>query len=158
MKKLVVLLLWATLCFAATGQKKAVLLPEIIGPVHSPGTVFCSSAVDLSLYGYVEEEYFLKGNARRFDFDFNTGMAKISETTFPFKTRMIVRRPQLEQKFNGTVLVEWLNVSNLFDLDSDWWQLHDYLMRCGYVWVGISAQKAGIHSQKGLKSWNSCQF
>lgn len=158
MKKFVVLLLLAILYCAANGQQKAVASPEIIGPVHLPGTVFCSSAVDLSPYGYVEEEYFLKGNAHRFDLDFNTGLAKISETTFPYKTRIIVRRPQHSQKFNGTVLVEWLNVSNMFDLDSDWWQLHDYLMRSGYIWVGVSAQRAGIHSQKGLKKWSLIRY
>jgi hypothetical protein len=69
-----------------------------------------------------------------------------------------VRRPQVSEKFNGTVVVEWLNVSNSLDLDPAWYHLHEYLMRSGYVWVGVSAQKDGIHSQTSLRDWNPARY
>ncbi len=46
--------------------------------------------------------------------------------------------------FNGTVVVEWLNVSGGGDGSPDWFFLHRHLMREGVAWVGVSAQKAGI--------------
>ena len=34
-----------------------------------------------------------------------------------FKSRLLVRRPKESSKFNGTVIVEWLNVSGGVDAD-----------------------------------------
>ena len=49
------------------------------------------------------------------------------------------------------MLVEWLNVTATFDLDTSWGGSHDSdLMREGYAWVGVSAQRVGIDF---LKSW-----
>jgi len=41
-------------------------------------------------------------------------------------------------------MVEWLNVSAGFDSGPDWGMTHTELMRSGYAWVGISAQKVGV--------------
>jgi len=64
----------------------------------------------------------------------------------PFKTRIVVYRPEDPSRFNGTVVVEWLNVSGGLDACPDWLFLHRHLMRQGAAWVGVSAQKAGIDS------------
>jgi Alpha/beta hydrolase domain len=42
------------------------------------------------------------------------------------------------------VVVEWLNVSGGGDGSPDWFFLHRHVMREGWAWVGVSAQKAGI--------------
>jgi len=55
-----------------------------------------------------------------------------------------VRRPEDPARFNGTLVVEWLNVSGGLDAAPDWLFLHRHLMREGAAWVGVSAQKAGI--------------
>jgi hypothetical protein len=55
-----------------------------------------------------------------------------------------VSRPADPARFNGTVLVEWFNVSGGIDAGPDWMFLHRHLTREGAVWVGVSAQKAGI--------------
>ena len=69
------------------------------------------------------------------------------------KTRVMVRRPtSAASKFNGTVVVEWINVTPGRDLDIDWLQAHDYWMRTGYAWVGVSAQRVGVEA---LKVWNA---
>lgn len=180
MKKYFTLLLTITLFYSTSGQNNAVTDPIVTGPINGPGSLFCASVIDLSPYGYIEEEYFLEGKARRYDFKINTdnanpfdplypgsffnylngipGTATPFDMLFPYRTRIIVRRPQASEKFNGTVVVEWLNVSSMYDVDSDWWQLHDILMRSGYIWVGVSAQRAGIHSPTGLRKWNPKRY
>ena len=65
---------------------------------------------------------------------------------------MIVRRPSDARNFNGTVVVEWLNVTAQFDTSPDWEYSRVELMRKGYVWVGISAQFIGVDGPvAGLK-------
>jgi endonuclease YncB( thermonuclease family) len=55
--------------------------------------------------------------------------------TAPFKSRIVVLRPEAEGDFNGTVLVEWFNVSGGVDASPDWTQMHTELVREGYAWV-----------------------
>jgi hypothetical protein len=57
---------------------------------------------------------------------------------------MLVRRPSDPQRFSGTVVVEWNNVSAGIDASPDWILLHRHLVAQGHAWVGVSAQKAGI--------------
>ena len=46
-------------------------------------------------------------------------------------------------KFNGTVVVEWMNVSG-GESAPDWDYLNPMLMRDGYAYVGVSAQVLGV--------------
>ena len=48
------------------------------------------------------------------------------------------------RSFNGTVVVEWLNVSGGLDAAPDWTTAHTELIREGYAWVGVSAQLVGV--------------
>jgi hypothetical protein len=68
--------------------------------------------------------------------------------TQPFTTRVVVYRPIDPTKFNGTVIVEWLNVSGGLDADPDWTQTHNELIRDGFAWVGVSAQSTGVNQLK----------
>ncbi len=47
-------------------------------------------------------------------------------------------------KFNGTVLVEWLNVSGGIDAPAVWFMAHREIVREGYAYVAVSAQKVGV--------------
>ncbi len=44
------------------------------------------------------------------------------------------------------MIAEWINVSNNWDQEVDWFQTHEHLLQEGYAWVGVSAQRAGLHS------------
>ncbi|MBM4265972.1 MAG: hypothetical protein FJ144_05065 [Deltaproteobacteria bacterium] len=61
-----------------------------------------------------------------------------------YKTRILVYRPIDPVDFNGTVFVEWLNVSGGLDAAPDWITGHTEIIRRGAVWVGVSAQLIGI--------------
>ncbi len=65
-----------------------------------------------------------------------------------FRTRLLVRRPVDPAAFNGTVVVEWDNVSAGFDTGPTWTAAIDELLRRGYAYVGVSAQKVGVEQMK----------
>ncbi len=117
------------------------------GPI--PGDPFLLvGARDLGAAGYVREEWFLASTATAYTLrgerseDGQWRVARAARA--PFRTRIVVFRPHDPTAFNGTVVVEWLNVSGGLDAAPDWLFLHRHLMREGAAWVGVSAQKAGI--------------
>lgn len=55
-----------------------------------------------------------------------------------------MNRPADPARFNGTVVVEWLNVSGGLDAAPEWIYAHNELIREGYAWVGVSAQATGV--------------
>jgi len=103
---------------------------------------------DIGLLGYVADEFFIKGTARSYKFseppslDGEWHVAPLQ--TAPYVTRLVVARPQDNRKFNGTVVVEWLNVGGGRDVPSHWIAAHRELTRKGYGYVAVSAQKGGI--------------
>lgn len=105
-------------------------------------------------YGYEEQEYFLTGTARAFDPTGPLGAdgrwSVAPSSTAPYKTRIVVRRPTNPAQFNGTVVVEWLNVTAGFDTSPDWAFERTEVMRRGFVWVGVSAQYVGVEGTGGI--------
>ena len=158
MKKFFFLLLTIMWYITASGQNNTVPVPVVSGPITGPGSIFSASLADLKQFGYIEQEYFLEGEAHPYDFKTKSGVATPVDTLYPYKTRIIVRRPVSPEKFNGTVVVEWLNVASKFDVDHNWYLLQDHLIRSGYAWVGVSVEQAGIHSSKGLRKWNPARY
>ncbi len=116
-------------------------------PVLSETYPFFSTWHDLAANGYVEEEFYLSGVA---DAYLTTGAKLASDV--PYRTRMIVRRPVSQVAFNGTVLVEWQNVTAGYDLDALWNRRH---LREGYAWVGVSAQRVGVNQ---LRGWSPTRY
>jgi hypothetical protein len=127
---------------------------------------FFSPYADLSDYGYIQEEFFIEGLASNYNTP--TGATgSILSSGHPYKTRIVVRRPVSPRDFNGTVLLEWQNVTAGYDLDAHWisWK---HFMRAGYVWVGVSAQRVGVHGvdpvppsttpNQGLKAWSPVRY
>ena len=121
-----------------------------------PGTTaFAATPDDLSAYGYVEEEYYVTGTANRYRIVDPLRDAQLVDGGHPYTTRMIMRRPADPAKFNGTLAVEWYNVTTGQDIDFDWAASHEYLMRNGYAAVSLSAQLVGVDR---LKSWSPARY
>lgn len=100
-------------------------------------------------YGYTEQEYFLSGDAKAYAANgtlATDGRWDVSakDMTAPYKTRVVVRRPADAADFNGTLVVEWLNVSAGRDSDPDFGFLADELLPKGYAYASVSAQKIGV--------------
>lgn len=100
-------------------------------------------------YDYTEEEFFLTGDATSYaangtlTTDGRWDVAATDETA-PYTTRVVVRRPKDAADFNGTLVVEWLNVSAGRDSDPDFGFLADELLSNGYAYASVSAQKMGV--------------
>jgi hypothetical protein len=134
----------------APARSRAVGSPTITGPVTGgagkPDLV--TTSFDLARVGYVGEEYFLSGTATAYSspkpltVDGRWDVRPAS--TAPYETRIVVYRPSDPKKFDGTVMVEWLNVSAGFDSPPDWLAGHLAIIRDGAAWVGVSAQSVGV--------------
>lgn len=125
-------------------------------------------AFDLKAKGYVVEEFFLAGTAQSYKL---AGEATVDgrwqalpAETAPYATRIVVVRPMDGRRFNGTVAVEWLNVTGGLDAAPDWSYTHRELLRSGYAYVGVSAQRVGVEggsrfgSGGALKSANPARY
>jgi hypothetical protein len=127
-----------------------VAAPSVQGPITTGAgnVVLAAPKFDLSTVGYVEEEFFISGDATSFTTD--DPLTEDGEWTVrpdasaPYTSRVVVRRPASADAFSGTVVVEWLNVSGGLDADPDWTYTHAQIIRSGAAWVGVSAQRAGI--------------
>lgn len=124
--------------------------PLIEGPIAgNPYLAAPLPRASFDAHQYVQEEFFITGTARNFTLDGplpEDGRADARPgNTAPYRTRLLVRRPANEDRFNGTVVVEWFNVSALSDGAPEFTYLHRHLLREGYAWVGVSAQKAGLY-------------
>jgi Alpha/beta hydrolase domain len=110
------------------------------------------TAFDPAVVGYEQSEVFLQGMASAYQPTAplgTDGKYSVAEAgSAQYTTRAVVMRPIDPSRFNGTVVVEWLNVSGGVDAAADWMQSHNELIREGFAWVGVSAQKVGVDALK----------
>lgn len=130
-------------------------------PAGTHGYPFPNTMEALAESGYLQEDVFLEGTARSFVptsawANVKNGQWDAAPTgpTAPYAIRLLIRRPADSAKFNGTVLVEWLNVSAGYDSDS-FDSFGKPFMRDGYAYVGVSAQAGGINH---LKKWDGARY
>ena len=156
--------LWAT---PASAAGPPVPVPNVVGPipVTEDSYPFLATDIDLSKYGYVEEEYFIDGDAYTYDLapvnDPSIAATRVEsggpnlDGTYPFKTRIVVRRPLNPSDSNGTVVAEWYNVTAFRDIEWNWFGDPEFMLKNGYTFVGISAQKTGAD---GLKAFDAARY
>jgi hypothetical protein len=149
---------WTAFCLMGTALASAVVFasaagavePTVQGPI--PGHV----ALNLGQFkvedlGYVVEEFFISGTADSYSVKSLPSDGRwVAEksATAPYATRLVVVRPASAARFNGTAVVEWLNVSLGADTPADWYMVHRELIRDGYTYIGVSAQKVGVDGGK----------
>lgn len=99
-------------------------------------------------FGYVEEEYFIAGDARAYEavgtWETDGRWDVREDTTAPYVTRIVVRRPSDPGAFDGTAIVEWHNVSSGLDSNPDFALAHEEALAHGSAWIGVSAQRVGV--------------
>ena len=147
--------------------------PTVTGSVPSAGTpgnathdyIFLSTPMDLQKAGYVEQEYFISGAARRYAIPEKPGEPK-QLGTVPYRTRIVVRRPRDASRFSGVVVVDWQNVTAGCDIDIEWAQAGAFFIRAGWAWVGASVQRVGVHgfdppnplAGRALRQWSPHRY
>lgn len=156
----------ATVTLTPTARA-AVAVPSVIGPIGADdgqGKPFQYQAYELTGLGYAEEEFFVSGTAR----DLNGNEA-------PYTTRILVYRPLDKRAFNGTMVLEWDNVTQQFGIPFVWNWLHPMVFRDGYAYAFVAAQKAeqcsatvptgnvalpdtGVCNPQQLKGWDPVRY
>jgi hypothetical protein len=131
----------AGLGVTASGPSQAeVPAPTLTAPPDGLyGHALWDSYYQLEPFGYEEEEYLVSGTA-----------VDAAGTPAAYTTRMIVTRPSDPADFNGTVLLDWVNVTAQFENAVDTMLAREMLMREGFAYVHVSAQAAGICCFPGL--------
>ena len=124
--------------------------PTVSGPVTGgDGIQALGIGYDFDAVGYEFEEFFVEGDAVGYEKIGHlprNGKWRVKETaSAPFKTRMIVIRPNDPGDFSGTVVVEWLNVTGGVDAGPTMINAHNQILRSGAAWVGVTAQAVGIN-------------
>lgn len=177
----IVILLFTVLIFTLTACNKEEPISEnpvqvadgattrggflVTGPQNGGqhGWAFGSYAGDIGEFGYIEEEYFIEGTAQHYE-----PIGKLSDdgkwtlqavSTAPYKTRFIVRRPTDPTKFNGTVVLEWANVSGGYEMS---FMDSPGLYKEGFAYVAVSTQMNGLYgfeeNPQGLIVWDSERY
>jgi hypothetical protein len=140
---------------AIAGPASTVGSVRVEGPVTGgkQGRPFATSAVDLKPYGYSESEYFVSGQAHPFAPAPGTTLGVDGRWTVtagaavPYKTRILVRKPPAA-KFNGTVIVEFMQEYYGTERDTNYRWNAETILRQGFGWVGVSLHHEGINSAK----------
>ncbi len=111
-------------------------------------------AFDIADVGYAAEEFFISGTASSYRSATELGAdgqwTVTPSDTADFTTRIVVLTPIDRTRFNGTVLVEWLNVSGGIDAPAVWMMAHREMLRAGYGYVAVSAQRVGVEGGDNL--------
>jgi hypothetical protein len=119
-----------------------------IGPEIEGTPSLFSVGFDLASVGYAVREHLVSGAASAYSatepFEPH-GRWQVEESgSAEFATRLVVYCPDDPARGNGTVVLEWLNVTGGLDVPALWMMTHRHLIRGGYTWVGVSVQRVGI--------------
>jgi hypothetical protein len=125
--------------------------------INVPGTTpLSATAVDLAAAGYTAREFYAAGLANRYTgANANTlTTASLLDSGNPYRTRVMVRYPARD-KFNGTLAVEWANVTIGVDFEFATAEASEYLLRKGYAVAIVSAQRDGVER---AKTWSPQRY
>jgi hypothetical protein len=116
--------------------------------------------INLASYGYVEREFEMSGTTNIYRQNGIWGSngkwgVSVAQNNVPYTTRLLVRYPTNPLKFNGTVVVEWLNDTTGGDQDPVWSEIYNQVLSQGYAYVGVTAQTEGMNE---LKAWDSQRY
>jgi len=128
----------------------AVTIAQFVGPLAVTAESYPQLAaertqtpVDLSPYGYVEEEYLISGTANVYDWA-TDGSVSVVSSGAPYTTRILVRKPADPGRFSGDVIVESVNNARDYDWAFIWSLSWDYLLERGDVFVAVTHNPNGI--------------
>ena len=137
----------ADLCTGATCT-----VPNLLGPVPEQfgNTIRLANGTYFAALGYQRREFILADIARSYGAPNYPSSGEVDATADPedvdgdYNTRVVVLTPVDHAKFNGTAVVEWLNVTGGGDGPIEWGVAHNEFIREGYAWIGVSAQWKGV--------------
>ncbi len=132
-------------------QEKRVTAPEfqnlpITETSYPSGSAYHQGdPIDLSAWGYVEEEYLYRGKSDVYTWGEDGRTVMVAYPDNDYCTRLLVRKPADPAKFSGHVWIEPMNGTEYVDMPGGGWGLtFEYMMRAGDIWVGMSCSDGGF--------------
>lgn len=129
---------------------------KIIGPIevtsksHPFSSMkFSRKVINVEDYGFVEEEYFIKGLADIYDYDENLNV-HVYDSNLNYCTRILVRRPISKEKFTGICYVDIMNASNGYDIEDLWRCSYLHVMENNHMYVGVTTKPINVLSLKNF--------
>ncbi len=132
----------------STPDEERVAAVDVGGPVSGERPPYGLPRLDVSERGYAVEEFFFGGTATAYVAagDERPGLdgrwALEAAGVGDYVTRLLVIRPADPGVFNGTVLLNWQNVSGGAEIRAP---SRGELYDAGFAWVGVSAQEVGLY-------------
>lgn len=133
---------------APTSASATVALPEVVAvPATTTSRPFlAASPADLDAVGYVEEEFFLAGQASVYEWEGTDGRVKVVAGPGKYTNRILVRRPKDPARFGGNIEVNLLNATTLVDRGSP--LDFERMAAEGNVWIGITTKSLTVATLK----------
>lgn len=150
-------------------QRDTATMPQslVTGPIigGDHGWPFACPLFDVAERGYFMEEFFLEGEAATYQFVGAAGGTRdgrwnaVPTGSSPFRTRFLVYRPAAAERFNGTVVVSWNNVTAGYELFRG---ESPEIFEGGYTFVAATVQHVGVHgfptNSQGLANWDPLRY
>jgi len=116
--------------------------------------------IDFDAVGYVEREFKMSGGAKVYSQSGSWGSngrwgVSVSQTDVPYTTRLLVRYPTDPADFNGTVVIEWTNITTGGDQDPAFSLTYEELIREGYGYIAVSPQASAMEF---LNGWDPVRY
>lgn len=110
-------------------------------------------AKDIADFGYLEEEYIIKGKAKVYTWPKEQSFADVELENAPYATRILVRKPSNPSSFSGNVIIEMFNWARNYDRTIDaWGNCYEYLTDSGDVWIGVTCRASVLDHLKQFDS------
>lgn len=108
---------------------------QIYGAADVPGARL---SINLTPFGYVEEEYFIRGKASVYRY--SPAGPERTQADVPYVTRIVLRRPADPRRFSGVVHFEPIHPTQ--GATFSWLALNRYLMSRGDIYVALGVGDA----------------
>ena len=128
------------------------LLPVVPGDEETRSTPFIAWYEDLGKSGYVEQEFLVSGDADIYEYvddEAQSSAVRVRDEAVPYTSRLLIRRPADAERFNGTLYLEVLNPTAGWDGDPIWQNTHEYLMRAGAIYAGLTSKPVALDFLRG---------
>jgi hypothetical protein len=128
---------------------------EVTGPIPVTETSrpFLDAAKDVAAAGYVEEEFFISGPGRTYEWVGQGPEVKVITDPVRYTTRILVRRPRDATRFSGNVEVNVLNASGSVDAGAP--GDFEAMVSRGDVWIGVTTKSL---TAQALKRFNAERY
>lgn len=128
---------------------------EITGPIPitESSRPFLGAAKDVEEAGYVEEEFFISGPGRTYEWVGQGPAVKAITDPVRYTTRILVRRPRDAALFSGNVEVNVLNASGGVDAGAP--ADFEGMVSRGDVWIGVTTKS---QTAQALKRFNAERY